>query len=198
MNESKEAAIDRTIVASSVASYVQFGALLLLLWLCLQIVSPFLNIVIWGIVIAVAAQPYHRALIAKLGGRTKLSTVLLTLIGIGIIVLPAWILADSAIGGMQGLAANLEDGKVNVPPPNESVAGWPVVGEKLYALWSQADTNLEAVLGQHQAQIKALGEKLLGAAAAGAGGVLQMILSMTIAGPRSCPIKWPKKFCVMR
>ena len=39
---------------------------------------PFLNLVIWGIVISVAAYPAHIALTAKLGGRTRLSSVLLT------------------------------------------------------------------------------------------------------------------------
>ncbi|MDJ0780028.1 MAG: AI-2E family transporter [Gammaproteobacteria bacterium] len=174
--------IDNKIVASSILSYVQFGALLLLLWWCLTIIAPFLNLIVWGIVISVAAFPQHRALTAKLGGRARLSSVILTLVGIAIIVLPAWILAESTIDGMQQVAAEFEDGTIDVPPPNPAVAEWPLVGEKLYALWTQAETNLEGVVNKFEPQIKALGEKLLGAAAAGVGGVLQMVLSMIIAG----------------
>ncbi len=174
--------IDNKIVASSIISYVQFGALVLLLWLCLKIIAPFLNLVIWGIVISVAAYPGYVALSAKLGGRKKLSTVILTLAGIAIVVIPAWILAESTIGGMQELAAHLEDGTVNVPPPAEGVAGWPVIGEKLYEAWSLAETNLEAAVNKFEPQIKELSSKLLGLAAAGVGGVLQMVFSMIIAG----------------
>ena len=83
---------------------------------------------------------------------------------------------------MQKMAADFQDGSVNVPPPNESVAKWPLIGEKLYALWAQAENNLEAVINKFEPQIKALGERLLGAAANAAGGVLQMILSMIVAG----------------
>ena len=174
--------IDNRIVASSILSYVQFGALVLLLWWCLKIIAPFLNLVIWGVIISVAAYPGHVALTAKLGGRKKLSTVILTLAGIAIVVIPAWILAESTIGGMQELAADFEDGTVNIPPPSEGVAEWPVIGTQLYEAWSLAETNLEAAANKFEPQIKALGKKLLGLAANGIGGVLQMVLAMIIAG----------------
>ncbi len=174
--------IDKKIVASSILSYVQFGAIVLLLWWCLKIIAPFLNLVVWGIVISVAAYPGYVALTAKLGGRRKLATVMMTLAGIAIVVVPAWILAESTVGGMQELAADLEDGTVTVPPPAEGVAEWPVVGEKLYAAWNLAASNLEAAVNKFEPQLKELGNKLLGLAAAGVGGVLQMVLSMIIAG----------------
>jgi predicted PurR-regulated permease PerM len=174
--------IDDRIVASSILSYVQFGAIVLLLWWCLNIIAPFLNLVVWGIIISVAAYPGHIALTARLGGRARLSSVIMTLAGIAIVVIPAWILAESTIGGLQELAADFEDGTVSVPPPAESVAEWPVIGERLYAAWNLAASNLEAAVNKFQPQIKALGEALLGRAAAGIGGVLQMILSMIIAG----------------
>ena len=182
MTESENSMIDRKFVASSVAAYVQFGALLLLLWLCLKIVQPFIGLVVWGIVIAVAAQPYHASLSRKIGDRPKLSSVIMTMLGIAIIVIPAWILADSTISGLQSLSTSLEDGTIDIPPPGEDVAEWPLVGEKLYALWSQAESNLEGLLNKFEPQLKSFGETLLGAAASGAGGVLQMILSMIIAG----------------
>lgn len=174
--------IDDKIVSSSLLSYVQFGAIVLLLWWCLNIIAPFLNLVVWGIVISVAAYPGHLALTARLGGRARLSSVIMTLAGIAIVVIPAWILAESTIGGLQELAADFEDGTVSIPPPAEGVAEWPVIGEKLYAAWNLAASNLEAAVNKFQPQIKALGEILLGRAAAGIGGVLQMILSMIIAG----------------
>jgi predicted PurR-regulated permease PerM len=174
--------IDNRIVASSILSYVQFGALVLLLWWCLNIIAPFLNLVVWGIVISVAAYPSHVALTAKLGGRSKISTLVLTLAGIAIVAVPAWILAESTIGGVQELAADFEDGTVTIPPPADGVAEWPIIGENVHAAWSLAATNLEAAVNKFEPQIKELGRSLLGRAAAGVGGILQMVLSMIIAG----------------
>jgi predicted PurR-regulated permease PerM len=164
------------------ASFLQIGAVLILLYWCSLIVAPFTHIVIWAIVISVAVYPAHVALTAKVGGRKKLSATIIVLIGLAIIIVPTWYLADSMIGGLKYVAAELEDGTAKIPPPNDSVADWPVIGERVHDVWSAAAINLEDTLNKFQPQLKAAGDKALALAGGTVGTAFQFIVSVIIAG----------------
>lgn len=182
MTSADSSSVDQKFLANAMASFLQILAVFTLLYWCFLIVSPFVSIVVWAIIISVAVYPAHIALTAKVGGRKKTSATIIVLIGLAIIIVPTWYLADSTIGGLQHVAAELEDGTARVPPPNDSVAEWPVIGEQVHEIWSAAATNLEATLNQFQPQLKAAGEKALGMAGSTIGTALQFILSVIIAG----------------
>jgi predicted PurR-regulated permease PerM len=164
------------------ASFIQIGALLILLFYCYRIVQPFIHIVLWGIVIAVGLYPTHQSLTAKLGGRKKTSATILVLIGLVIVIAPVWLTADSSIGAAQKVSANIEAGTVSIPPPNEDVAGWPLVGKPVYAFWTSAATNLEGTMNTYSEQLKSVGQTLFGVATGAIVGALQFVLSIIIAG----------------
>ena len=173
---------DPRLVSSAMASFLQIGALLFVLIWCHAILSPFIQIVVWAMVIAVALYPLHQSMTSRLGGREKLSVVLLVLIGIAIIATPAWILGDSTVGSLKNLSEHLSDGTAKIPPPSESVAEWPVIGTKVFELWSAAAADLEATLNQFGPQLRSLSEKALGLAAGGVFAVLKFVASLVIAG----------------
>ncbi len=104
------------------ASFIQIRALLIIAYWCFLIVSPFVPVVLWGLIIAVALYPTHVALTARLGGREKLSATVIALVGLAILTVPALMLADSTIGALHTVAAELEDGSAQVPPPSDKVA----------------------------------------------------------------------------
>ncbi len=164
------------------ASFLQIAAVVLLVYFCFQIVRPFATIVVWGVIISVSLYPMHVSLAKRLGGREKLSATLITLTGIAIIVAPAVFLADSTVGALRTLAESAQTGSLAIPPPGENVADWPVVGEQLHTIWSQAASNLEATLNQYEDQIRAMGRKAAGLAASAVVAVFQFIFSLIIAG----------------
>jgi predicted PurR-regulated permease PerM len=182
MTSADSSSVDQKFLANAMASFIQIGAVLVLLYWCFQIVSPFMSIFVWAVIISVAVYPAHVALTAKVGGRKKTSATIIVLIGLAIIIVPTWYLADSTIGGLQHVAAELEDGAATVPPPNDSVAEWPVIGEQAHEIWSAAATNLEATLNKFEPQLKAAGEKALSMAGSTVSTALQFILSVIIAG----------------
>ena len=182
MTSANSSQTDDRFLANAMASFIQIGALLLLAMWCLQIVSPFISIVVWGLVISIALFPAHKALTARLGGREKTSAFMLTAIGLAILIVPSWLLAESTIGGLRHVASELESGSVTIQPPNESVAGWPLIGEKTHEIWSGAATNLEATLNKYSSQLQDLGKMALGMAKTMVGGVFQFIFSIIIAG----------------
>ena len=128
MTSADSSSVDQKFLSNAMASFIQILAVLVMLYWCFLIVAPFMSIVIWAIIISVAVYPAHTALTAKVGGRKKLSATIIVLIGLAIIIIPTWYLADSTIGGLKYVAAELEDGSATIPPPNDSVASSTISG----------------------------------------------------------------------
>jgi len=173
---------DDRFLANAMASFIQIGALLVLLFYCYSIIQPFVHITLWGIVIAVGLYPTHQSLTAKLGGREKTSATILVLIGLAIVITPVWLSADSSIEAARTVATNIEAGTVSIPPPNDNVAGWPLIGKPIYAFWSSAATNIEATLNTYSDQLKSVGQTLFGVATGALLGALAFVVSIIIAG----------------
>ena len=182
MTSTDRSSVDQKFLANARASFIQIGALLIMLYWCYSIISPFVDIILWAVIISVALYPTHVALAARLGGRGKLSATLLVLIGIAVVAVPSWLLADSTIGGLQEIAAELEDGTAQVPPPDDSVADWPVIGTRVHDIWSAAASNLEATLNQFTPQLQAAGQQALAAVGGTVGSVFKLFISVIIAG----------------
>ena len=182
MNSTDSSAADQKFLTNSMASFIRIGALLILLYLCFTIVSPFLAIVIWAVIISVAVYPGHVSLTARLGGLEKSSAMILILAGLLIIVVPTWILGDSTIDGLRFIAAEFEEGTPQIPPPDASVAEWPVIGTRVHELWSAAATNLEATLHQFQPQLQSLGRQAMAFAGHTVGTVFLFVFSVIVAG----------------
>jgi predicted PurR-regulated permease PerM len=174
--------VDQNFLANARASFIQIGALLVLLVWCFNIVRPFFTMVVWAVIIAVAIYPVHVPLTARLGDREKMSAVLLVLAGLAIILVPTWILGESTIVGLKTLAGDLKEGTLRVPPPNEDVADWPLIGEQVHAIWAEAASNIEATLAQYKEQLHALGQRVVGFVTGTMLGIFQFVFSTIIAG----------------
>ncbi len=182
MNNSDTTAADRNFQKNAMASFVQIGALLVLIIWCFQILSPFISVVLWGMLIAVALYPVHSLLAAKFGGRAKLSATVFVILGLAILLVPSWITAESSFGAMKSVGEQLHSGTVSISPPDESVAEWPLIGEKVYGIWSGAASDLEATLNKYSDQLQSLGRHVVSAAGSMAIGILQFVISIIIAG----------------
>jgi len=161
---------------------IHIGLLLLLAGACLFVLLPFVPLIAWGIVIAVAGYPAYRKLQPLVGGRSGLAAVVFTLLLLGVLILPVALLTDTLVEGVQTLAANLKDGTLTVPPPPPSVETWPLIGVPLKNMWSSASTNLMGLLASFSPQIKEFIPKLLSASAGVGLGVVQFVLSILVAG----------------
>jgi predicted PurR-regulated permease PerM len=182
MTSADSSKVDQKFLANAMASFLQIGALLVLLFWCFNIVKPFIGIVVWAVIIAVAVYPLHVSLTAKLGGREKTSATIFVLIGLAIILVPTWTLGESTLGGLKTLGQDLRAGTLNVPAPKPGVAEWPVIGEKTYEIWSGAAANLEETAAQYQEQLRTLGHRIFNFGTGMLIGVLQFVLSTIIAG----------------
>ena len=161
---------------------LKVGTLFIVIFLCFKILKPFLGMLLWGLIIAIILFPIFMHLRNLLGKRNKLSSILLTVVVLSILILPSIWLVNQLVEGVKFLAENLQGGDLNIPPPSESVAQWPLIGEWLYDHWLQLSENMEESLRGFMPQILAWGEKTLGALANTGIGVLQFAASIIIAG----------------
>lgn len=182
MSASDTSAADRNFQKNAMASFVQIAALAVLVIWCLRIVAPFISVMLWGLIIAVALYPLHTGLTAKLGGREKLSATLFVLLGLSILILPSYILTDSSISALRTVSSQLNEGAVRITPPDASVAEWPLIGEKVFGIWSSAAENLEGTINKFETELKELGGSVVRFAGSMAVGVLQFVVSIIIAG----------------
>jgi len=172
----------RSVEAMAIDIAVRLGLLGLFAYWSLSVVAPFLGIVLWAVILAVAIYPAHRWLAERLGGRQRLASAVITVLGLAVILGPAAALAVSLFDSVQSLTAGLKDGSLKVPAAPEAVRGWPVVGETIYQFWSQAVTNLEGMILANKSFILSTGGHLLARVAGAAGSVLAIGVSVIIAG----------------
>jgi len=173
---------DPAFLRNALASFVQIALLAALMWACFSILAPFLGLVTWGIIIAVAIHPLHVRLTRLFRGRVKVSATLLVVAGLAVLLVPAWTMTGPTVSSVRAFADSLEAGTVKVPPPSPKVEGWPVAGPRVYEAWSAASKDLQATLDRYQPQLKVLGGKLVRMVGALAMGVLQFFVAMIMAG----------------
>ena len=173
---------DKHFYRRAIETAIRIGLVFLLVLWCFYIIKPFLLLVLWGAIIAVAVYPLFDKLQSALGGRQKLAATLMTLFALAMLVIPSIMLSGSAIDNSQKLAEQMKEGTLSIPPPSDQVRSWPLVGEKLHSAWSLASRNLGAAISKYKEQFTEFAKWVL-AAAAGAGAVLlQFIVSIIIAG----------------
>lgn len=182
MSNQSTSAESQSFIKNSLAAAIQIGLLFLMAAWCLKIITPFIGVVAWSAIIAIAVYPLHTKLAGVLGGRKKMSSVLIVLIGLSILLVPTWSLTGSSINTAQKLVTSLEDGTLKVSPPADKVAEWPLIGKRVHSAWSEAATNLEATLTKHHDKLKAFSSWLLKSIAGTAMGILGFAFSIIIAG----------------
>ena len=165
-----------------VEAAIRIGLIALLVYVCFEIAQPFLAAIVWGIIIAIACFPLYRMTQEKTGLSNGKTATLLTLVLLAVLITPSVYLADALFGNAQTLSKHLKDGTISIPAPPEKVATWPIIGEKLDEVWSEAAADPKAAVGEYESQIKAVANWILKAAASAGGSLLMFVFSIIIAG----------------
>lgn len=182
MQNANNTADDATFQRNMMTSFIQIAALVILVSYCLAIVGPFISLVVWGVVLAVAIHPLHVRLAASLGGKEKTSATIMIIIGVLIVMVPGWIMMKSVIASITSLATEIKAGTLVVPPPAAKVADWPLIGGSVFELWTAASTNLGEALKSLDPTPREATQWMVQRIGSLATGMLQMAVSIIIAG----------------
>ena len=161
---------------------IRAGLIFALVALCYRIFSPFLTLLVWALILAVAMYPLHQALTRRIGGKQGLAATLLVLLGVALIVVPTAVLVSSLGDSVKQFVEAVQTNALQIPAPRPGVEDWPIVGARLHRVWSQAHSDLPALVQSMQPKIGELARSALGFVASIGGGLLQFLASFIIAG----------------
>jgi predicted PurR-regulated permease PerM len=174
---------DDAALSSRLLDLLIRGSLIgLLAALCYVVFAPFLTLMVWAMVLAVVLYPLQQSFARWIGGRHGLASTLLVIVGSVLIIVPTAVLMNSFGSTVHGVVDAVQQNTLQVPAPWESVQGWPLVGKKLYALWSKAYADLPGLIQSMQPKIGELARKALSIVANIGIGVLQFLASFIVAG----------------
>src|SRR5579883_668802 len=91
------------------------------------LILPFIPILVWSTILAVALYPVFDALTRLLGGRRVLSATLITVLCLTIVIGPASWLVFGMVEGVRLFGDEFAKGSVSVPAPHDSVKQWPLI-----------------------------------------------------------------------
>jgi predicted PurR-regulated permease PerM len=161
---------------------IRVGLIAFLVVMAGRIFAPFMGLMLWALILAVALYPLHRRLASMLGGRQGSAATLLVVIGLLLIGIPTAMLGSSFAGQIHTVIEAFTSNSVTVKSPNPAIAEWPLVGERLHAAWSSAAADLPAFLERMQPQLGNMAERVLSMAAGTMGAVLMFLGAWIIAG----------------
>jgi predicted PurR-regulated permease PerM len=175
-------AIRKASVSNPLEVFLQIALATLLIIGCLMILWPFIPLVMWGIIIAVASYPTFLKLEKAMRGHRGWAATVWTLLLLLLLIVPVVLLAQGMIEGTRPFIAKLRDGSLGVPPPPASVAQWPIIGAPLERTWSAASTNLSNTLMKFAPQIKSALPGVLSASANLGLTVVEFLISVLLGG----------------
>src|SRR4029453_15235739 len=97
-------------------------------------------------------------------------------------ITPTGLLLNSFGSSVHDLVGAVQQNTLEVPPPREGIRDWPIVGKKIYAVWSRAHSDLPELVQSMQPKIGELARKALAIVASIGVGLLQFLASFIVAG----------------
>jgi len=146
----------------------------------LAVLQPFATAILFGAILAIAAWPLRDFLLRHGLKRGWAATLLLVLVLV-IVVLPLLAMAPGLSDRLTQGAGRLQNYFASSPQLPASLAGLPVVGERLASAWDKvlvAQGDIRTVLEPYSDSLR---QTLIGAAGALGQSVLQIILSLVVA-----------------
>ena len=161
---------------------IRLMLLAFLIYWSIILLRPFIPILAWSAVLAVALYPAFDWLSAHLGHRPRLAAVLMTLVVLAVFLGPATWLGIGLVDGLRDISDQLTSGDFVIPAPPDGVRDWPLIGGQLYGFWSKASVNLAATLREIAPHLKPLAGPILAIAGSAGTGTLKFLLSVIVTG----------------
>ncbi len=168
--------------ASATDFVVRLAFLGLFAWWSMELVRPFVPIVIWAVLLAVALFPAYAWLARRLGDRRGLAAAAITVIALATVLGPVSVLGASLAESVQWLASGLSAGSLRIPPPPVGLDDWPVVGKPIDEAWTLAASNLDDAVVRYGPAVLPAGSTVLGKVAMVSLDLLKFVASVVIAG----------------
>lgn len=173
---------EKTLTRTLLDVFIRAGLIAVLVLFCFEIFSPFRDLMLWSLILAITLYPLQKRLIGPLGQKEGHVATLIILVAIVFLMVPIYLLGTSIADSVGHAMDMVKGGDFRIPPPTDSIASWPLVGQPLSDLWLQASTNLPDLTAKYIPQIKLVSLTLLSKLAGVGMGFLMFIFALIIAG----------------
>jgi predicted PurR-regulated permease PerM len=150
--------------------------------LCYLVFAPFLPLMVWSIILAVTMYPLHQWFARRVRGKQWLASAILVIVGVLLIIVPTALLMSSFADSVRDFINAVQHNTLTIPAPREGVAEWPIVGKKVYDIWSKAHGDLPGLVQSMQPKIGELARSALAFVASIGGSLLLFLASFIVAG----------------
>ncbi|SAL49679.1 AI-2E family transporter [Caballeronia telluris] len=161
---------------------IRAGLVAVLAMFCFRIFAPFLNLMVWALILAITLYPLQARLRRRFANKDGLTATLIILIAFVVILVPTYLLGVAVGDSIEHAKDMFKSGEFHVPPPADSVASWPLVGQKVHDFWQQASTDLTGLAQKFAPQLKEAGLALLGTITGLGAGLLLFFAALIVAG----------------
>lgn len=177
-----QAALRKLVTSDMAEMLIRLGLIAFLLFLCVRVFMPFAGLVGLAMILAIALYPLYERMVRLFGGRRRLAGVVFVVMALLLLGIPMVLLGSALAAQLGELYDAFEHNALAIPAPSPKVAGWPIIGERLFALWSEAATNLPVFFDRHSELIGKYLGKALALAAGGAAAILVFFAAIVVAG----------------
>lgn len=149
---------------------------------CIMILAPFLSAVLWAVIVCFSTWRVYERLLQLLRGKTHFAAAIMTLLLAAVMLVPFIIVGTSLGENMDNLSRALSRLKADgFPAPPGWVAGLPLVGPKLDALWRGFEADSTTLFDYARKLATPVSKWLLSAGLAFGEGLLHLTLSVLTA-----------------
>jgi len=167
-------------VSLAIEIAIRIGLVAIVVYFSYLIAKPFMAMVIWAMIIAVALAPLIDSLEKRFGNRKKI-IIAITVATVAALIIPTYTLSGSMFESSSHIMHAMKEGNITIPPPTEKVKEWPLIGAKAYAFWDSASHNLRETLAPFKDEIKKMAGSILSALGSGLSAILMFVGSLIIA-----------------
>ncbi|MGR5096534.1 AI-2E family transporter [Vibrio maritimus] len=164
------------------ASLIRFSTIVFIVIMCWWAFAPFLPILLWALVLAIALFPVRKFFERKFNWTSKRSSTVIALVGVLVLGTPVALVGNSLAVKTLQTYQHYQDGELHVPPPPQKVKEWPLIGEDTYLAWSEAARDLPTFVDKRQPQLKNASAWFVDKASGAASSVFLLIGAVIIAG----------------
>lgn len=179
--------IDKNVLSEFLARdlldfFIRFGLIVVAVIACERVFAPFIPLMLWALILAVSLYPLHQAMCSRTGWSSTRAATMLVLSILLLLGVPTVMLGSSFAGNIFDVIHGFDPTEATLRPPPESLKDVPLIGEELFATWTEASADLPLFLEGLQPQLGNLGKAALSAAASTAGTLLFLFGALIVAG----------------
>jgi len=166
----------------SVESALRIGLVFFIIVISFLIFKPFIVLMVWGAIIAIAFYPVHKKLTKVFKGKEGWAATVLTLVLMAVLIIPTILFISTLVESGTSLFEAVKLGTFHVPKPTESVKDWPLIGKPVYDLWQLSSVNLTAAILKLGPQLTKIGTWLFNSLGGLIGSVFVFFFALIVSG----------------